>query len=90
MTLAVGTEVRTRPQRPSGHTRLPRYLQDARGVIVHVIGTFAFPDEVVAAGGTARKSNLYTVAFSSSDIFDGNAAGTICADLFEDYLEVIG
>ena len=89
MTLAVGTEVRTRTQTGNGHTRVPRYLQNARGVIVNVLGSFALPDEVVARGGTTRKSRLYTVAFPSSTIFESNGEGTICADLFEEYLEAV-
>jgi nitrile hydratase subunit beta len=86
--LTVGATVHTRDQRRNGHTRLPRYLQDARGVVVAVLGSFPLPDEVVVDSRTARKSRLYTVAFPSSTIFAGDAAGTICADLFEDYLEV--
>ncbi len=89
MTLSIGMEVRTRAQARSGHTRLPRYLQNARGVIVSVVGSYALPDEVVAHGGAAQKSALYTVAFPSASIFEGDDAGTICADLFEEYLEVV-
>ncbi len=88
MTFTVGTEVRTRLRTGSGHTRLPGYLQNARGVIVNILGSFPFPDDAAANGGAARKSRLYTVAFPSSTIFGGGDEGTICADMFEEYLEV--
>jgi nitrile hydratase len=84
----VGTSVRTRTPGRKGHTRIPHYLQDTRGVVVTVLGVFPFPDEVVADSRTARRSRLYTVAFPSSAIFEGDDGGTICADLFEEYLEV--
>lgn len=88
MTLSSGTAVRTRDQRHGGHTRLPRYLQNAHGVIVQLLGSFPLPDDVVENPKNARKSRLYTVAFPSSSIFEGDDAGTICADLFEEYLEI--
>jgi nitrile hydratase subunit beta len=88
MTLAAGTTVRTRTQRSNGHTRLPHYLQRKRGVIVQFLGSFPLPDDVVANPKAPKQSRLYTVAFPSSSIFEGDGAGTICADLFEDYLEV--
>ncbi len=88
MTLAAGTRVRTREQRNSGHTRLPQYLQNARGVVVMLLGAFPLPDDVAAHSSHPRKSALYTVAFPASAIFPESEAQTICADLFEEYLEV--
>ncbi len=85
---SVGTSVRTRAQRSQGHTRLPHYLQHKRGVIVHVLGSFPLPDDVVVNPKAPKQSPLYTVAFPSSSIFAGDGEWTICADLFEDYLEV--
>ena len=88
MTWPVGTSVRTRARRAHGHTRLPDYLQHKSGVIVHVLGSYSLPDDVVVKPKTPKQSRLYTVAFPSASIFAGDDAGTICADLFEDYLEV--
>lgn len=87
MTLAAGTRVRTREQRVAGHTRLPRYLQDARGIVVALLGSFPLPDDVVEHPAQPRTSALYTVAFPASSIFPNGDEGTICADLFEEYLE---
>lgn len=87
MTLTAGTHVRTRAPRPAGHTRLPRYLEDAHGVVVALVGTFALPDDAVDHPAQPKKSALYTVAFPASSIFPDGGADTICADLFEEYLE---
>ncbi|MBV8638536.1 MAG: nitrile hydratase subunit beta [Candidatus Eremiobacteraeota bacterium] len=87
MTLVAGTRVRTREQRTGGHTRLPRYLQHAQGVVVASLGSFPLPDAVVANPNDPRQSELYTVAFPAWSIFPDGDNGTICADLFEEYLE---
>lgn len=76
----VGDAVRTRGKQVSGHTRLPRYLQRRRGHIAAVLGAFRFADEAATAGYDAREEQLYNVRFD----VDGQ---TICADLFEPYLE---
>ena len=39
-----GARVRTRAKR-FGHTRLPGYLQQRSGRVVHVLGAFRFADE---------------------------------------------
>lgn len=75
-----GARVRTREQRTSGHTRLPSYLQHRQGRIVRVLGEFRFADEAAQRGAGAPKQLLYTVQFEA----DGHS---ICADLFESYLE---
>lgn len=75
-----GACVRTREQRTGGHTRLPRYLQQRRGRVVRVLGAFRFADEAAQHGTSASKQMLYTVQFEA----DGHS---VCADLFESYLE---
>lgn len=76
----VGTRVRTREKRATGHTRLPRYLERRRGEVIRVLGAFRFADDAARYGANAPRQMLYTVQFDG----DGH---TICADLFESYLE---
>ena len=85
---AIGDRVRARVMNPPGHTRLPAYLRGRPGRIDSVLGTFPFPD-ARAAGGAWAKQTEYTVRFASADVWgaDGDPGGTICADLFETYLE---
>jgi nitrile hydratase subunit beta len=84
----VGDRVRTRLMNPAGHTRLPVYLRGRAGSIEHLLGTLPFSDRR-AAGDAAAKEPAYTVRFSTSDVWgaDGDAHGSICADLFASYLE---
>jgi hypothetical protein len=67
---------------------LPKYLEGKGGTIVSALGAFVFPDENVENPATARRSQLYTVAFPAPSIFKERKDGVICADLFEDYFEV--
>lgn len=75
-----GERVRTRAQRPTGHTRLPRYLQERSGRIVCVLGRFRFADDAAVRGAQAAEQTLYTVEFDER-------GHSIHADLFESYLE---
>jgi nitrile hydratase len=85
---AVGERVRTRLMNPAGHTRLPQYLRGRPGRIEYILGELAFPD-LRAAGVASATDVAYTVRFSTDDVWglDGDAHGSICADLFESYLE---
>lgn len=73
---------------PSGHTRLPGYLRGRPGRIERVLGTMAFAD-ARAGGDRAASQTVYTVRFAAADVWgaDADRGGTICADLFESYLE---
>lgn len=81
MPFEIGTRVRTREQRPHGHTRLPRYLASRSGRIVSVIGDFRFADAAAERGTDAPAQTLYTVEFDAGHHL-------IHADLFESYLEL--
>jgi nitrile hydratase len=78
MLFAVGDRVRTRPNH-APHTRLPGYLEGRSGEIERVLGVFPFAD-ARAIGNRDAKEMLYTVRFHTDD-------ASICADLFEPYLE---
>ncbi len=85
---AVGDHVRARVMNPPGHTRLPAYLRGRPGRIEHVLGTLPFPD-ARATGVASAAETAYTVRFAAADVWgdDGDPQGSICADLFEAYLE---
>ncbi len=90
MGFEVGAPVRARAQRRDGHTRLPGYLQRRSGVVERVLGTFPFADDRAAGRCDAPKRLLYTVRFAANDVWaDAPRGDTLCADLFEDYLEAI-
>ena len=80
----VGDRVRVRHFSPPGHTRCPRYLRGAPGVIAAVQAEFALPD--LSAQGVQQKEPVYTVEFDAGDLFDG-ATHRMYADLWETYLE---
>ena len=84
----VGDRVRTRLMNPAGHTRLPVYLRGRAGRIEHVLGPLPFPDRR-AEGNAGAAQTAYTVRFATDDLWgaDGDARGSVCADLFESYLE---
>lgn len=81
-----GDAVRVRRMRPAGHTRCPRYVRGAVGVVEAVRGVDAFPDVGPYEG---PEEPLYAVAFVSVDLFGPSDEGrwTVLLDLFESYLE---
>jgi nitrile hydratase len=85
---AVGDEVRVRERHPPGHTRAPRYVQGRRGTVVRVDGAFNI-DDIAAHGGGSVPDPLYSVRFTSRELWGEAAAeGEVMqVDLFERYLE---
>jgi nitrile hydratase subunit beta len=83
---SVGERVRVRRMRPAGHTRCPRYVRGAVGVVEAVRGTDSFPDIGPYAG---PPEPVYSVAFASDGLFGASEEGcwTVLLDLFESYLE---
>jgi nitrile hydratase beta subunit len=81
-----GDLVRVRRMRPAGHTRCPRYVRGAAGVVDAVRGLDAFPDVGPYEG---PEEPVYAVAFVSDDLFGPSDEGrwTVLLDLFESYLE---
>lgn len=80
--------MRARVSNPAGHTRLPAYLGGRPGRIAHVLGTLPFPDRR-AEGVVGATETAYTVRFACVDVWgvEGESHGSVCADLFESYLE---
>jgi nitrile hydratase len=83
---AVGDSVRVKRMRPEGHTRCPRYVRGATGVVERVQGVDAFPDIGPYEG---PDEPVYSVAFESEELFGPSDEGawTVRLDLYETYLE---
>ena len=83
-----GQRVRVRRMRPPGHTRCPRYVRGAVGVVERVHGDAYLPD-AVARGEELPPEALYAVRFRSDDLFGpGDEPGfRVLVDLSESYLE---
>ncbi len=84
----VGNPVRTKNLHPVGHTRLPRYARDKRGVVDRDHGVFVFPD-AHAATGEKIPQRCYGVRFEAGELW-GPEAGprhAVYIDLFDAYLE---
>lgn len=81
-----GDRVCVRRMRPAGHTRCPRYVRGATGIVEGVRGTDTFPDVGPYEG---PDEPVYSVAFRSDDLFGASAEGTwtILLDLYEGYLK---
>lgn len=83
-----GETVRTRNMHPVGHTRLPRYARDKRGVIHRWHGAHVFPD-TNAHGKGECPGHLYTVMFTARALWGEEASphDKVHLDLWESYLE---
>lgn len=82
-----GDRVTVRRMHPSGHTRCPRYVRGARGVVERCHGSFILPD-ASAHGRPDRVEPVYTVRFDAADVWGSGETGThIYVDLWESYLD---
>ena len=81
-----GDTVRVRRRRHAGHTRCPRYVRGATGVVNAVRGTDRLPDIGPYRGPVEP---VYSVSFRSDDLFGQSAEGqwTVLLDLTQTYLE---
>ena len=86
-----GDRVRVRRMRPEGHTRCPRYVRGAAGVIERVHGDDLLPD-AGARGKDAPVEAVYAVSFRSEDLFGAGEEPSfrVLVDLSESYLEEPG
>jgi nitrile hydratase subunit beta len=85
---APGDHVRVGRIHPDGHTRCPRYVRGAVGVVERVQGTDRLPDKA-AYGLPTEPEPVYAVAFASQDLWgeSDEPPWTVLLDLFETYLE---
>lgn len=84
----VGDHVRTRNRHPQGHTRLPGYARDKRGVVEAVHGAHVYPD-TNAHGGGEQPQWLYTVVFDGAVLWgdDAEPGLRVSIDAWEPYLD---
>jgi nitrile hydratase len=83
-----GQGVRVRRMHPAGHTRCPRYVRGALGVVERVQGADDLPDRAVYERD-APVEPVYAVAFRSDELWGRGEEPpwTVALDLWESYLE---
>lgn len=81
-----GDEIVVRNIHPDGHTRCPRYVRRAQGVIEDYHGTQRYPDESV--DGEPVGAPLYSVRFTAREVWgnDREETDTLVLQLWEPYL----
>lgn len=81
----IGDTVRTKPEMPVGHTRLPGYAMGKSGTVIAHHGGHLYPD----AGALGREVpvHLYTIEFTSEILWGDAHSDSVCIDLWESYLE---
>lgn len=82
----VGQAVRARNINPTGHTRLPRYARAKQGTIDRIHGAFVFPDSNALFQGE-NPQHLYSVRFTSHELWGDTTQDAVYIDLWESYLE---
>jgi nitrile hydratase subunit beta len=87
---APGDRVRVRRMHPDGHTRCPRYVRGAVGVVERVQGTDLLPDRATY-GLPTEPEPVYAVAFASQELWgeSDEPPWTVLLDLFDSYLEPV-
>ena len=85
---AVGDQVYTANDHPTGHTRLPRYARGKRGTVTAIHEGYVFPD-TNAHGKGENPERLYTVRFAATELWGGAADlnASVSIDAWESYLE---
>jgi nitrile hydratase subunit beta len=81
-----GDRVRVKRMRPTGHTRCPRYVRGATGLVDRLQGVARLPDDGPQRG---TPHAVYAVAFRSGELFGttDEPPWTVLLDLYEPYLE---
>ena len=83
----VGSSVRVRNLRPSGHTRCPTYVRGRLGTVVRLDGSWSVPD-VEAYADDRQYEQVYCVRFAADELWANTTPSTfVHVDLWERYLE---
>ena len=87
----IGATVCTGNSQTTGHTRLPRYARNKRGVIHLHHGAHVLPD-THAHGGGENPTHLYTVRFGAQELWgpDASPVDHMYVDVWECHLEAAG
>jgi hypothetical protein len=80
-----GDQVRASRIDPAHHTRIPRYVRGAVGIVVEPEGRHPLPD-LSSRRLPAEPEPVYAVQFSARDLF-GAGDHTVTVALWESYLE---
>jgi nitrile hydratase beta subunit len=83
-----GQRVRVKRMHPAGHTRCPRYVRGAVGVVDAVRGADRLPDRATY-GEKVAPEPVYSVVFESTELWgpSDDGAWTIRLDMWDSYLE---
>jgi len=83
----VGDRVRTVNINPLGHTRLPRYARDKRGVVTLDHGVWVFPD-TNGSGRGRNPQHCYSIRFEGRELWgaDAGSRDVIHIDLWDDHM----
>lgn len=81
---AIGDVVQTLNTPVPGHTRLPAYARGHKGVVTAHHGGHLYAD--AGARGEHVGAHLYTVEFTSNELWGTDTPDMICLDLWEPYL----
>lgn len=85
-----GARVRVRSAEPRGHCRTPAYLRGKRGTVVCFQGSFRNPEKLAYHKPGLPRQPLYLVRFDYRELWPGKQSGagdTICADIYQHWLE---
>jgi nitrile hydratase subunit beta len=82
-----GARVQTSRMDPAHHTRLPRYIRGAVGVVIECEGAYPRPDER-ARGLDAEPEPVYAVRFAARDLF-GEGDHTVTIALWQSYMRSV-
>ena len=81
-----GDEIVIKNDHPEEHTRVPRYVRGAPGVVRKVYGTFDLAD--AAAERRSEPEPCYSVQIDASELWgEDTSADTLCIDMWESYLQ---
>ncbi len=84
-----GQAVRVRTAFPPGHVRTPHYIRGHRGVVDHIAGSFANPEELAYGRDGLPEQALYRVVFRQTELWPGYGGpdhDTTVVDVFEHWL----
>ena len=85
----VGDRVTVASDVSFGHTRKAKYVRGRTGEIALAHGTFIYPDSA-GNGGPEAPEHVYTVKFTSEELWGAEAAdpnGTVYFDVWEPYID---
>ena len=86
----LGDRVAVRTAYPSGHIRTPFYIRGKIGVVEHIYGEFANPEELAYGHDGLPKRPLYRIRFQQVNVwpdYAGSVGDTLNVDIYEHWLE---